>query len=434
MTHRVLYCEGQVLPQHELPSPEKLRIYGDKGGLEWSHEAPEHLVEMVLSRTPFYAESGGEVADHGTLTGPGVVLDVIDVQKVTGLVHHFCRVAEGDLEGVEASTIFTATVDLHRRSQKTVHHTATHLLHAGLQQILGDHVQQKGSVVEPDRLRFDFSHKGPMSSEEMDAVEDWVNDRIRRNDEVLITDGVPIEEAKAQGVVALFGEKYGDSVRTVRAGVDSFELCGGNHVSRTGDIGLMRIVTETGVSAGVRRIEAVVAHAADAHDRAQRDLIRTTAQAAKAEPIRLPQRVEGLLQEIKDLKKALDKARRGGGSMLDTLLGQQVEVAGVPLVAAVVDMDDRQALSALVDAIRDKLPTAVVVLGADVGGSAAIIGGVGPQSKKRFHVGNIPKAVVPLVDGRGGGRPDFAQGGGKDPSKLAEAIAKVPELVAEQGA
>lgn len=390
------------------------------------------LVELVLQATPFYAESGGEAADRGALTGPGFTLEVTDVQKVVGIIHHFCRVADGSLDNLAADTAVSATVDVARRAQKTVHHTATHLLHAGLQATLGEHVQQKGSVVDPDRLRFDFSHKAPMTAEELDAVEGWVNARIRRNDEVVITEGVSLDEAKAQGVTALFGEKYGDSVRTVRAGAESFELCGGNHVARTGDIGLIRITGETGVSAGVRRIEAVVAHAADAHDRAQRDLIRDTARAAKAEPGRLPQRVESLLAEIKDLSKALDKARRGGGSMLDTLLSGKVEVGGLPLITSVVDLDDRKALSALVDAVRDKLPEAVVILGADVGGSVAIIGGVGPRSKGKVHVGNVIKEIVGLVDGRGGGRPDFAQGGGKDPSGLAAAIEKAAEIVTTQ--
>jgi len=389
-------------------------------------------VEFILQRTPLYAESGGEVADHGTLSGPGFEVAVTDVQSVNGIIHHIGAVTSGAVE-LDADSTVTATVDLARRGRKTIHHTATHLLHAALKALVGEHVQQKGSVVEPDRLRFDFSHHSPLSDSEIEAMESWVNTRIRRNEPVVKTEGVPIDEAKAQGVVALFGEKYGDLVRTVRAGGDSFELCGGNHTDRTGDIGHVRVTGQSAVSAGVRRIEAVVGHAADALARDERQLIRAAAEALKTDVARLPQRVEQLLGQVKALEKALEKARRTGGAVdPDALIAAAVDVAGAPLITAAVEVDARETLAALVDRIRDKRPDAVVVLMAALeDGKVAVIAAVGPTLKKdkRFHAGKIIKAVTAQLDGRGGGRPDFAQGGGQSPEKMPAAVAAVPGIV-----
>jgi alanyl-tRNA synthetase len=250
-------------------------------------------------RTPLYAESGGEVADHGAIEGPGFRVVVDDVQKKNGIVHHFGRLSGGGLSELAANTHVRVTVDAARRGQKTIHHTATHLLHAALKAVVGGHVEQKGSVVEPDRLRFDFSHGKPLTPEQIEAVEIWVNDHIRRNEAVTITENVPIDEARAQGAVALFGEKYGDAVRTVRAGSDSFELCGGNHVHRTGDIGHVRVTAESGVAAGVRRIEAVVGHAADALWRSERPALAGRPRRQDARRARLPQRIEQLNDEIR---------------------------------------------------------------------------------------------------------------------------------------
>jgi alanyl-tRNA synthetase len=392
--------------------------------------------ELVLDRTPLYAESGGEVADHGTIEGPGFAVRVDDVQKLNGIVHHIGTFTSGDaaaLGALTAESTVKATVDVGRRRQKTVHHTATHLLHAALKEVLGTSVQQKGSVVEPDRLRFDFSHGRGLSDDEVLAVERWVNDRVRRNEAVVVTEDVPIDHAREQGAVALFGEKYGDAVRTIRAGADSFELCGGNHCGRTGDIGHVIVTGEGAVAAGVRRIEAVAGHAADALVRAQRSMLREAASAGKTEVERLPARVEQLTEEVRSLKKALEKARRGGSrNDADALLSSAVVVAGTPVVAAAVQVDDRATLAALADRIRDKRPDAVVVLGAALDGKAAVLAAVGPDARKangKLHAGQIVKAVVELVDGRGGGRPDFAQGGGAAPEKLGEAMGAVVGVV-----
>lgn len=389
-------------------------------------------VEFVLASTPLYAESGGEVADRGTLTGPGFAVIIDDVQKLNGIIHHRGRLVSGTI-ALNAADHVTVKVDTVRRGQKTIHHTATHLLHAALKTCVAAHIEQKGSVVEPDRLRFDFSHSEALSPEQVEAVEAWVNDHIRRNEAVAITEDVPIEEARAQGVVALFGEKYGEVVRTVRAGTDSFELCGGNHVNRTGDIGHLRVTGQSAVAAGVRRIEAVVGHAADAVVTAERQNLRDAAGRLKVEPARLGERIDALQADLRELKKALDKARKSGGdNTLDTLLAAATQVDGVTLVAGTVAVDDREGLTALVDRLRDKLPGGVVVLGAELDGKATVVAAVGPalSGDKRFHAGNIVRETVALVDGKGGGRPDFAQGGGKAPERLPEALAAVPGIVA----
>ena len=358
------------------------------------HRVDGDRVEFVLDRTPFYA-SGGEVADHGWIEGPGFAVTVDDVQRITGVTHHFGRLNSGSIS-LDAEAYVTASVDVERRAKKTIHHTATHLMHSAMKEVVGAHAEQKGSVVEPDRLRFDYSHSKPLSDDEIISIEEWVNTRIRQDAEVIVTEGVSLDEAKAQGVVALFGEKYGDEVRTVRAGSESFELCGGNHVGRTGQLGAFRITVETGVAAGVRRIEAVVGHSADAWSREERRTLREASAVLKTDPKNLVQRAGALVDEIKQLKKDLDKARRGGGGTdLDALIAGAQSVDGVPVVAAQVNVDARPTLAALVDRLRDKLPGGVMVLGAELDGSAAVIAAVGPQLKgdQRFHAGNLVRCV-----------------------------------------
>ncbi len=399
--------------------------------LRWRQD--DERVEFILKDTPFYAESGGEVADHGWIRGEGFVVAIDDVQKVNGIIHHFGVCTSGAVD-LSASQSVDAEVDVERRHLKTVHHTATHLMHSALKAELGDHVEQKGSVVEPNRLRFDYSHNKPLNSAQIVNIEARVNREIRANHPVTIRDGVSLEEAKAQGVVALFGEKYGETVRTISAGPGSFELCGGNHVERTGDIGSFRITTETGVAAGVRRIEAVVAGAADALSQRQRDTLDEMSALLKSDPSRLVGRTAALVDEVKQLKKALEKARRGGGGGdLDALIEGAVEVNGIPVVAAKVDVDARETLAALADRLRDRLPNGLVVLGAELDGAVALLVAVGPQLKdsNQVHAGKLMKAIAGLVDGRGGGRPDFAQGGGTSPEKLDAALAAVPSLMAD---
>ncbi|MEE2788273.1 MAG: alanine--tRNA ligase [Myxococcota bacterium] len=393
--------------------------------------ASEGRAEFILRRTPLYAESGGEMADFGRIEAPGFIVDIDNVQKINGIIHHFGRVVKGELD-LTPQTAVKVSVDTERRHQKTLHHTATHLLHAALKVHVGEHVEQKGSLVAPDRLRFDYSHNKPLEPTTIVALENWVNGEVRGNHAVDIQDEVPIEDAQAAGVVALFGEKYGDHVRTVKAGPASFELCGGNHVQRTGDIGHLRITGETGVAAGVRRIEAVVGHAADVLAQRERNTLMHASGLLKTDPSRLVERTSALVDEVKQLKKALDKARRGGGGLdVDAMIAEAVNVVGVPVVARVVEVDDRATLAGIADRLRDKLPGGVVVLGAVIDGGVAVLAAIGAQLKgdPRFHAGHLVRALTALVDGRGGGRPDFAQGGGKSPDKLSAAIAAVPGII-----
>ncbi|MEE2643725.1 MAG: alanine--tRNA ligase [Myxococcota bacterium] len=403
--------------------PVKVQRYRQKG----------ERVELILSETPFYAESGGEIADHGRLEGEGFELRIDDVQKLNGIIHHFGHCARPLMLSAESELI--ATVDTARRAEKTIHHTATHLLHAALKEIVGAHVEQKGSVVEPARLRFDFSHRAPLSEEELEQVERWVNTRIRRNELVDIQEGVPLEEARAQGAAALFGEKYGDEVRTIRAGSDSFELCGGNHVERTGDIGAFVITSQSGVAAGVRRIEAVVGHAAEALVREERGALRAICEQLKSNRERGLERVVALQDELKQLKKALEQAQRGGGGVdLEALLKRIELISGVPFLATEVSVSDRKALSGLMDALRERRPEGVFFLVGREEDKALLAAGLGHKLKKdkRLHAGKIIQQVAPLLDGRGGGRPDFAQGGGNNLQRLPEALQEAAACVTRQ--
>ena len=385
-------------------------------------------IDIVLDETPFYAEGGGELADHGEITGADFVIEVKDVQRLNGVIHHRGTLRSGKL-ALESDTIVTASVDLTRRHRKTQHHTATHLLHAGLKNVLGEQVQQKGSVVATDRLRFDFSHGKPVSQTQLSLVEQWVNREIRTNQVVDVQADVPIEAAKAQGVTALFGEKYGDSVRTVRTGENSFELCGGNHVSRTGDIGYFMIVSETGVAAGVRRIEAVVGEASERAIEETRRLLAEAAAQLKTELPRVPERIGVLQSTVKGLKKDLERAQNAGaGTDLDTLLNKTTVIEGVPLLLAKVEIANRGMLAKLMDKARDKAPEAAIVFLADLDGAAVVIGGLGSSLKKNkeLHIGRFVSQVCQALDGKGGGRPDFAQGGGKNIAAMPSVLADIP--------
>ena len=388
-------------------------------------------VELILNQTPFYAESGGEIADRGTLSiTDGTVIHIDDVQKVNGIIHHFGQ-CEATLK-LDQSSELTTWVDTLYRKQKTIHHSATHLMHAALKDIVGSHVEQKGSVVEANRLRFDFSHNQTLSQAELSAVESWVNERIRRNESIVIRDEVPIAEAQAEGAMALFGEKYGDYVRTIKAGKDSFELCGGNHAERTGDIAYFTITSESGVAAGVRRLEAVVGEAAEKLIQEERGLLRQLTQSLKTDNARILERTEALQAEVRQLKKALDKARKSGaGADLDAIIKGAVEVGGAPFAAARVDLGDRASLAAAMDKLRERSPNGAFLLVAveEESGKVMLTAGVGHELKKdkRFHAGKLISKLSPLVGGKGGGRPDFANGGGTDASGIEALVQQASE-------
>ncbi len=396
------------------------------------YRTSDQRAELILDHTPFYAESGGEIADHGVIRGNGFEINIDQVQKINGIIHHFGALT-GKLE-LKAQDTISAEVDLRRRQEKTIHHTATHLLHAALKNLIGQHVEQKGSVVEPNRLRFDFSHAKALSEAEIKAVELWVNERIRKNEKVDITENVPIDTAKAQGVTALFGEKYSDLVRTVKAGADSFELCGGNHVQATGDIGHFMIVSESAVAAGVRRIEAVVGHAAEQHINQDREILKELSRLLKMDKSKLGERINALQEEVRTLKKAVDKARKSGAGVdVEALLSQVSDVAGIPFLAAQVEVENQDALTALVDLLRQKNPKAVFLCAAQEDDKVLLCAGVGNEIKddKRLNAGKLISLAAPIVGGKGGGRSDFAKGGGSDISQIATLIAKAPELWAQ---
>lgn len=397
-------------------------------------------VELIFNQTPFYAESGGEVADRGEIllfnASQEVLhrLEVKDVQKLNGIIHHIASCDE-EIQ-INEAVLCKAYVDIEYRTRKKLHHTSTHLLHAALKNILGTHVEQKGSVVEAQRLRFDFSHAQAVTSSELNLITQWVNHHIRLNEPVDIHSDVPIEDAKAKGAMALFGEKYGSHVRTIQAGGDSFELCGGNHVERTGDIGSFLILSESGVAAGVRRIEAVVGEAADQRISNDRDCLSEIMQSLKSDQARVLTRVNTLQDEVKQLKKALDKARKeGGGVNLDQVLSQVVKVNDIDFIVTQVSVTDRKALSTLMDTIRERKPHAVTLLMAvdESNEKVMLSAGIGHELKKdrRFNAGKLIKAMAPLVDGKGGGRPDFANGAGNSVEKIPAALAQAPNVLAE---
>ena len=384
--------------------------------------------QVVLDTTPFYAESGGQVGDVGRLEGEHAEFTVADTVKLGKAHGHAGTVAKGELKvGDRVNT----RVDAATRQATVLNHSATHLLHAALRKVLGAHVTQKGSLVAPDRLRFDFSHFQAVTPEELEQIERMVNAEIRRNAPAE-TKLMPYEDAVAAGAMALFGEKYDDTVRVLRLGEFSTELCGGTHVHRAGDIGLFRIVAEGGVAAGVRRIEAVTGENALDHAAATEATLKQVAALLRGTPADVEEKVRQVLDRQKKLERDLAalKSRLASGRGTD-LAESAVEVGGIKVVAARVDGADAKALREAVDKLKDKLGSAVVVLGVPTeDGKVSLVAGVTKDLTGRVKAGEIVGAVAAQVGGRGGGRPDFAQAGGTEPDKLDAALAAVKDLVA----
>ncbi|MGH8285438.1 MAG: alanine--tRNA ligase [Steroidobacteraceae bacterium] len=383
--------------------------------------------EVVLDRTPFYAEAGGQVGDAGELAGPGVRFIVEDTQK-RGYAHsHSGKVAEGRIKLGDA---LGAHVDGERRQATALNHTATHLLHAALRKVLGTHVLQKGSLVAPDRLRFDFSHFQPITTDELREIERLVNEEIRRNTPA-DTAEMPYETAVASGAIALFGEKYEKDVRVLRIGDFSMELCGGTHVKRAGDIGFFKIVSEGGIAAGVRRIEAITGQGALDYVVENDALLKDVASLVRGTREDLRDKVQDALERIRQLEKenrAL-KDRLATGQGTDLAAGA-IDVQGVKVVATSVDGADAGALRNAVDQLKSKLKSAVVVLASvESANKVLLVAGVTNDQTSRIKAGELVGAVAAQIGGKGGGRPDFAQAGGSDPTKLPAALAGVPELV-----
>jgi alanyl-tRNA synthetase len=377
---------------------------------------------VVLTETPFYAESGGQVGDTGALSAGGVRFDVGDTQKLGSAFAHVGKLAEGRLS---IGDRVRAVIDAERRAAIVLNHSATHLLHAALRRVLGDHVQQKGSLVAPDRLRFDFAHYEPVTPEQLDEIEMLVNDQIRQNT-AAETRELAYDDAIAAGALAFFGEKYGDKVRVLGIGDFSVELCGGTHVSRAGDIGLFKIVSESGIAAGVRRIEAVTGRGALAWVREGERTLREAAALLKGGRGDVPARLVQLADRTRQLERevATLKARLASGSGRN-LLDEVRTVSGIKLIVARIDGADSKALRASADQLKDKLGSGVVVLGGVEGDKVRLVAGVTSDLTDRFKAGEIIKPIASRVGGNGGGRPDFAQAGGTRPEELDSALGLV---------
>ncbi|WP_017797122.1 alanine--tRNA ligase [Oceanobacillus kimchii] len=388
------------------------------------------ILYVFLKETPFYAESGGQVADNGWIYTENASAYVSDVQNSPNGQHiHQVEVKEGNFKVNEP---VHAVVETTFRNHVIKNHTATHLLHQALKDVLGSHVNQAGSLVRPERLRFDFSHFHRVSAEELQQVEQKVNEKIWESLPVAI-ESKKIDEAKAMGAMALFGEKYGDIVRVVQIGDYSIELCGGCHVINTAEIGLFKIVQETGIGAGTRRIEAVTSKQAYDYLKTKLDLLHISAQKLKTTEEQLPDRIEGLQVELKESQKQVDSLSAKLSNLeASSILDEVKEISGVPLLAQEVNVKDMNQLRSMMDELKQKLSSGVILLATENNGKVQLVAGVTKDMlEKNMHAGNIVKQAATVCGGGGGGRPDMAQAGGKDPSKIKEALQSVEQYIAE---
>ena len=392
-------------------------------------EGSEGLV--ILDRSPFYAESGGQVGDQGMLTWPEGAFEVSDVHFLAHkVIAHAGKVTLGTLsKGANIS----AQVNAHSRSATAANHSATHLLHAALQEVLGTHVQQKGSLVDAEHLRFDFSHGEAMSSAQIDEVERLVNQQVRANDDVA-TRLMKLEDAQSEGAAALFGERYEDEVRVVAMGAFSLELCGGTHVQRTGDIGTFRVTSESGIAAGVRRLEALTGEAAYQHGANESAALSRLAAALKTGRADLEERATSLTMRVRELERKVEQlqGQLAAGGAGDDPASEAQEVNGIRLLVKRFDDVDIKGLRSMMDRLRDRLGSAVVVLGGVQNSKATLLVGVSKDLTDRCHAGELVGELAGKVGGKGGGRPDSAQGGGSDIAGLDDALAGVPKWLSSR--
>jgi alanyl-tRNA synthetase len=385
---------------------------------------------VILDSTPFYAESGGQVGDTGVLIAGSRSLTVRDTVKLAGRFHgHVVRLDAG---GLRVGDRVAARVDAGRRQAIVLNHSATHLLHAALRSVLGEHVTQKGSLVAPDRLRFDFSHFQPITPAQLATIEAMVNAQIRRNPQAEVHQ-MAMAEALEFGAMALFGEKYGENVRVLRMGDFSTELCGGTHVRNTGDIGVFKIVSEAGVAAGVRRIEAVTGEGALAWFAEQQRRLDEVSDLVGGRGDEAVDKVRQLLDRQRKLERELEsfKSKAAAGATA-SLADEAVDVGGIKLVSARLEGLDGKALREAMDRIKDRLANAVIVLASAEGGKAALVAGVKGSALGRVKAGELLSHVAAQIGGKGGGRPDMAQGGGSDGPELVAALAGVRAWVEER--
>ncbi len=420
-------AQSQFVGYDQLKTESTVLAIVKNGGLV-SEAASGEEVQLILDATPFYAESGGQIADRGVLEADGVKVSILDVQKApNGQNLHKAIVESGTLK---TDGQVTAKVDAANRVKIIKNHTATHLLQRALKDVLGEHVNQAGSLVEPDRLRFDFSHFGGVKPEEIEQVEKLVNEQIWKNTQVDIS-FKPIAEAKEMGAMALFGEKYGDIVRVVRVGDYSLELCGGCHVPNTSVIGLFKIVSESGIGAGTRRIEAVTGEAAYHLLNEQAGLLKDAAEKLKTHQKDILSRIDGLMTDMKQLQRENESlSAKLSNIEAGNLVSNVKEVNGVSVLAAKVPSMDMNNLRNMADDMKQKLPSAVIVLGCANEGKVNLIASVTKDLvDKGYHAGKLIKEVSSICGGGGGGRPDMAQAGGKNPENLDKALQFVEEWV-----
>ncbi|HDR9486635.1 alanyl-tRNA synthetase [Burkholderia aenigmatica] len=384
---------------------------------------------VVLDHTPFYAESGGQVGDQGVLANAATRFAVADTLKVQAdVIGHHGTLEQGTLK---VGDVMRAEIDAHRRARTQRNHSATHLMHKALREVLGAHVQQKGSLVDAEKTRFDFAHNAPMTDDEIRRVEQIVNNEILANAPGIVR-VMPYDEAVKGGAMALFGEKYGDEVRVLDLGF-SRELCGGTHVSRSGDIGFFKIVVEGGVAAGIRRVEAITGDNAVRYVQELDARVNEAAAALKAQPSELTQRIAQVQDQVKSLEKELGALKsKLASSQGDELAQQAIEIGGVFVLAATLDGADAKTLRETVDKLKDKLKSAAIVLAAVEGGKVSLIAGVTPDASKKVKAGELVNFVAQQVGGKGGGRPDMAQAGGTEPANLPGALAGVKGWVEER--
>jgi len=403
-----------------------------RDGVEVREAHAGEEVELIFDRTPFYGESGGQVGDTGKILAHGSdsVAKVLDAQRpISGLVVHRAKIEQGRFEVGEVAQL---SVDGARRKAIRANHSATHLLHEALKRVLGDHVKQAGSVVAPEQLRFDFNHFGALTSDQLAAIEDLVNAWVRDNT-AASTRLMKLDEAKASGAVAMFGEKYGEEVRVVSVHPASIELCGGTHVGRSGDIGLFKIVSESGIASGVRRIIAVTGAGALAHVRQEEQELQRAAALLKAQPRELSARIEAMQKRMKELEKRAEEAvlrASAGGAGGGDLLSQVQEINGVKVIAARVDPADAKVYRTLADQLRDKLQSGIVALGGEKDGKALVlVAATKDMASRGLRAGDLVREMAGEIGGRGGGKPDLAQAGGTEPGKLPAAFDRLLELV-----
>ena len=383
---------------------------------------------LVLNKTPFYAESGGQVADTGTITTENTKITVTDVQKSGELFLHYAHLDFGEITDVD----YLAKIDVEKRKSTAPNHTAAHLLQAALREVLGKHVQQKGSFVSSEHLRFDFTHFKQVSKRELDIIEKTVNEKVRECIKVK-TEEKPIEEAKKEGAIALFGEKYGDIVRVVKIDDFSIEFCGGTHLNYTGEIGLFKITAESSIAAGIRRIEAITGEQAELYVKNLENTLDESARLLKTFPNELLEKINKLVSENKELKRNLDNLKEKlKKSEIDELLNNLHELSdGTKLLKLKIDAENTGELRKLGDLLKQKIKSGIAVIMSAINGKVSILVVVTNDKTDKYHAGKIASKVASLVDGKGGGRPDMAMAGGKSVDKINQALKQIEKIIEE---